>query len=440
MLRRDIISNGYDQAIEILCQQFPLTVHQYPTGLRCWTWRIPDKWTCEEAYIETLGGKRIIDQQDHPLYVASYSVNVDQVMTRAELLSHLHLHPHLEDQPPFIFYYYQPQWGFCCGKNVLDTLTDEKYRVVIRSRFESGTLKVGEYYLPGDSDDCFVLGSHLCHPCQVNDGLSGVVTALAVMQELAAYPRRRYSYRLLITPETIGSIAWLSHNEDLIPQLKGGLFLDMTGLRQPPALQMSYFGNTQVDICLKHVHMRSENGAWWAPYRGVVGNDERQFNAPGVRIPMLSYSRALPWGHPHRPYKEYHSAADDLDITSDEMLEKSKSTILAMIEAWEGNYYPCNLFKGEVFLSGYNLAVDRHKDLDLHRNKLRVMDYIDGTNSIVDIADKLDLPFSEVKQFVDDLESVGLIEVCYNTSDSTPLKRGEQINLNKKVFSSIGKG
>ena len=408
-LRRDIVSDGYDRALDILRQRFPIEVHEYASGTPCWTWRIPQKWTCDEAYVETALGKRIVDQSDHPLHVASYSQPIDTWVTRGELLSHLHVHPHLDDQPPFIFYYYQPDWGFCCGRKVRDSLADDRYRVVIKSRFEPGFLKVGEYRLPGKREDCFVLCGHLCHPGQVNDGLSGVVTALAVMDELSK-KRRRYTYRMLITPETIGSVAWLSHHEELISQIKGGLFLEMTGLRQPPALQMSYFGDTQADKCLRNVHEPAEEGAWSSPHRTIAGNDERQFNAPGVRIPMLSYSRSLPWEHPHRPFKEYHSPADDLDITSPEMLERSKATVLAMIDAWERNSYPENRFKGEVCLANYDLAVDRNRHLTSHRRMLSIMDLIDGTNSIADIADRLALPFGTVADFVERLQQAALVE------------------------------
>jgi aminopeptidase-like protein len=281
--------------------------------------------------------------------------------------------------------------------------------VCIQSRREFGHLKVGEWLLPGDRPDCFVLCAHLCHPAQANDGLSGVVTALAVMEALAALPRRRYSYRLLIVPETIGSVAWLSQNEALIPRLLGGLFLDMTGIDQPPALQQSYAGDTELDRCLRHVHLGAEPGAWTAPYRGVVGNDERQFNAPGVRVPMLSYARALPWGHAHRPYREYHSGADNLQLVSAAALDRSRATVLAMIQAWEANEYPVNQFRGEVFLAGCNVSVDRHRQLTAHRNMLRIMDCIDGSNSIAAIAERIALPFVEVRDFVDRLREAGLV-------------------------------
>jgi len=449
-LRRDLISDGYDEALARLARRFPLKLHEYATGTECWTWRVPSKWTCDEAFVETLDGKRVIDQRAHPLHVASYSQSIDGIVTREELLAHLHVHP-LVEAPPFIFHYYEPKWGFCCGPQTREALTEPQYRVVIQSRFEPGKLKVGEWVLRGETDEWFVLCGHLCHPAQANDGLSGVVTALAAMEKLASRPKRRFGYRLLILPETIGSISWLSHHEELIPRLQGGLFLDMTGLDQPPALQLSYFGDTELDKCFGGIHLAGEPCAWCAPYRGVVGNDERQFNAPGVRVPMLSYSRALPWGHPHRPYAEYHSAADNVSLVSADALEKSKATVLAMIEAWEtrwfhkrgrpvgtnassyfnartsrpcsspeANVWPLNRFKGEVFLSGFNLAVDRHQHLNLHRNRLKIMDCIDGTNSVHEIAERVGVPFAEVRGFIDQLEQAGLVDLLPCPVDPVP--------------------
>lgn len=409
-LRRDLISDGYDRALAILSERHAIHVHEFESGSRCWTWEIPPKWSCHEAYVETLDGRRIIDQTVHPLHVASYSQSVEGILSREELLHHIHVHPHLPDQPPFVFFYYQKRWGFCCGVSTRERLQDDRYHVRIESSFESGSLKVGEFFLAGEGPDCVILCTHLDHPCQANDGLSGVVTALAVMEELSRWPARRYSYRLLVVPETIGTVAWLSHHEHQIASMVGGLFIEMTGLRQPPALQVSYGGDTAIDRCFRRVHLASEKGAWSAPYRGIVGNDERQFNSPGVRVPMLSYSRALTPEHPHRPFKEYHSAADDLDITDPVMLEKSKEHILAMISAWEQRDHPRNLFRGEVCLARYDLAVDRHSDLVKHRNMLRIMDLIDGTHALCDIADKLELPQVEVQKFLDRLKAVHLVE------------------------------
>jgi aminopeptidase-like protein len=230
-LKRDIVSDGFDQALEHLRQiisaaGLQMQVHEYPTGETCWTWRVPEKWTCQEAYLETLDGKRLIDYADHPLHVVSYSLPFEGVISRQELLKHLHVHPRLPDAIPFGFKYYDRDWGLCTTQNLRDYLQDEAYRVVIRTAFEPGTLKVGEVVLPGQSPQSIVLVAHLCHPAMVNDDLSGVVVGVDVMRKLAEQNEPLYyTYRLLILPETIGSVAYLSHNESLIPSMVGGLFL-----------------------------------------------------------------------------------------------------------------------------------------------------------------------------------------------------------------------
>ena len=100
-LRRDIVSNGFDRALQRLAQEVPMTIHEYPTGEPCWTWRVPEKWTCDEAYLETLDGKRLLDYAEHPLHVVSYSLPFEGVVTREELLPHLHVHlyPRYRDDP-----------------------------------------------------------------------------------------------------------------------------------------------------------------------------------------------------------------------------------------------------------------------------------------------------------------------------------------------------
>ncbi|PWH13346.1 MAG: hypothetical protein DDG59_14425, partial [Anaerolineae bacterium] len=168
-LRRDLVSDGFDQALYRLAQEVPMTIHEYPTGEPCWTWRVPEKWTCHEAYLETLDGKRLIDAADHPLHVVSYSLPFEGIVSREELFAHLYTHPTLPDAIPFVFKYYQRDWGLCCSQQLKDSLTDAQYRVVIRTTFEAGTLKVGEVILPGESEQTFVLVAHLCHPAMVND-------------------------------------------------------------------------------------------------------------------------------------------------------------------------------------------------------------------------------------------------------------------------------
>ncbi len=434
-LRRDIVSDGYDRALAYLAERLPMTIHEYPTGTPVWTWRVPEKWTCEEAYLETLDGRRLLDYADHPLHVVSYSLPFEGVVSREELLAHLHVHPRLPEAIPFVFKYYERDWGLCASQTLRDSLTEPEYRVVIRTRFEPGTLKVGEILIPGETEETFVLAAHLCHPHMVNDDLTGVAVLMGVAEALlsshpaprTSHPAHRtshlrYTYRLLIVPETIGSVAYLSHNEDLIPKMVGGLFLEMLGNDSPHALQGSFYGDTQVDKTLWTALRGLDPRAYWGAYRTVIGNDERQFNAPGVRVPMLSLSRVEPPESPTRPYREYHSSLDTPAIITQERLEESRDVVLGLLRAWERNLYPVNNFKGEIFASGQGIWIDYRLNPEGHRVLFRVMEHCDGTLSVAEIAEKVGTTFQAAWDVVALLAEKGLVrlEKGRRTTDDRP--------------------
>ncbi len=407
---RDILSNGFDAALAALAKQVPMTIHEYPTGTQCWTWIIPEKWTCHEAWLETLDGRRLFSYADHPLHVVSYSLPFEGVVTREELLGHLHVSARLKDAIPFIFKYYERDWGLCCSQEQRDALTDEKYRVVIRTSFSYANLKLGEIVIPGASEESIVLTSHLCHPHMVNDDMTGVAVMIDVARALLAKKDLRYTYRLLIVPETIGTVAYLAHHAALIPKMKGGLFLEMLGKSHPFSLQSSLTGKEEVDLCFEAALRERDPEGWVGPYRMVIGNDERQFNGPGVRVPYPSLSRVLPGTHPDHPYREYHTSHDNPSIISAENLRASRDMVLRMLEILEQNRTPVNLFQGEVFCARYGIFRNWYTDREAHRALFSTMHLIDGTRSLVEIAREADVAFVEVHRAVRELEQHGLVK------------------------------
>ena len=423
-LPRELVSDGFDQALMRLAQEIPMKIHQYPSGEQCWTWRIPEKWTCDEAYLETLDGKRLIDYADHPLHVVSYSLPFEGVVGRDELLEHLYVHPRLPDAIPFVFKYYERDWGLCCPQTLRDQLNDEQYRVVIRTRFEPGELKIGEVVIPGQSPQTFMLVAHLCHPAMVNDDLTGVVVgvdvAKALLRQAQEGNKPYYTYRLLILPETIGSVAYLSHHEHLIPDMAGGIFLEMLGNDSPHALQHSFQPHSQADRCLSVSLQSIDPQSYTGAYRSVINNDERQFNAPGVRVPMLSLSRVEHPESPTRPYREYHSSADTPAIVSQERLEASRDLILGLINAWEQNQFVVNRFKGEVFCSGYGIWVDYRTNPEGHRRLFDIMERCDGEHTVADIATELQISFQAVWEVVQMLEDKELIRLSRTPVSTDP--------------------
>jgi aminopeptidase-like protein len=237
-----------------------------------------------------------------------------------------------------------------------------------------------------------------------------VIVGIKTISELLKRAELRYTYRLLVLPETIGSIAYLSHNENLIPKMKGGLYLEMLGLENPHGLQLSFDGNTDLDLCLSLALKQHDYHGWTGAYRTVIGNDERQFNGPGLRVPMLSLSRVLPDSSPNYPYREYHSSYDNPDLMKVSRLEDSIALVLRMIDTIEGNLVPVNKFKGEVFCSRYGVFVDPYSNPRGHRKLFNIMDHIDGTRSLAEIARACDAPFDAVRGVIDELHGHGLVD------------------------------
>jgi len=397
--RRDIISDGYDESIEYISKIIPFKIHEIPSGTKCWTWVVPEKWSVNAAYIEDLDGNRMLDLQDHPLHVISYSLPIDKIVTEQELMAHLHADPMRPDAIPFEFKYYEKSWGFCIQHSKLKKFTKDKYKIFIDSKFENGTLKVGEYTIEGKSDKTIVLVAHLCHPAMANDDLSGVAVLVDIAKEMQK--RNNYTYKFLILPETIGSIAYLSQNEHIISKLKYGIFIEMLGNNNIHALQFSKQHNTRLDGIARYVMRRKLSKFREGAFRKIIANDEMVFNGPGVDIPMISISRF--------PYPEYHTSDDNINLISKDRLIESKNLILEILHILDNDYIPKRKFKGPVFLSGYGLWVDWRINKKLNMNIEQIMLRLEGDKSIFDISKELDLEFKDVLDFVNKFYDKGLI-------------------------------
>jgi aminopeptidase-like protein len=243
----------------------------------------------------------------------------------------------------------------------------------------------------------------------VNDDLSGVVVGVEVMRALLQRRDLRYTYRLLIVPETIGSIAYLAANGELIPSMRGGMFLEMLALDHPHALQLSLTGNSPVDRAATAGLQRRDPDGWTTPFRSLMGNDERQFNAPGVRVPMVSLTRMLPPSHPAHPYREYHASEDTPERAALHRLAESRDVVLDIIDELECQRVPVNRFQGEVFCSRYGLHIDPFENAEAHRALFDVMYLIDGSRTIDDIALQCGASTAAVRSVVTELERHGLV-------------------------------
>ena len=162
--------------------------------------------------------------------VVNYSAPVAAELPLDELKKHLHSLPHLPDLIPYVTSYYRENWGFCLTHHELTALKPGVYQVQIDSEFRQGEVNYGTTYLPGESGSEFLISSYLCHPSMANNELSGPLVLMALYHRLAQWPKRRFSYRFVLAPETIGSLCYLHrYGEHLKECCIGGLVLTCLG-------------------------------------------------------------------------------------------------------------------------------------------------------------------------------------------------------------------
>ncbi|HRJ76289.1 MAG TPA: DUF4910 domain-containing protein, partial [Anaerolineales bacterium] len=324
-LHRTLVSDDQDKTLEIIGSYMPdssnYTIETYAPLTPVWTWKVPERFVVHEAYLEIENGERVIDFKNNPLHIVSYSLPIDGTFTFDELQPHLHFNEKRPHTIPWVFKYYERVWGFCLSKNDFDKLPrDKKYRAVIKTEFVTDPkqgFKVATAVIHpeggvNESAGEIVIQTHTCHPMQANDDGAGVVSAIELARRLAEnpLPAGSMSVRFWFGPETIGTIAWLAHNENMIQNFRGSIFMEMTGNKNKIAWHHSRQHHHVLDKIAKYVLKDTEHEE--RNFADYPPNDERVMNGPGVNVPSLSINR---W-----PYDEYHTTDDNLDIIHDEML------------------------------------------------------------------------------------------------------------------------
>ncbi len=394
---RSITGNGVRETLQILQKTVPIEICEVPTGTEVFDWSVPQEWNIRDAYVATGYGMRVIDFQASNLHVVNGSQPVRRTMTWSELKPHLHTLP---DQPDFIPYrtcYFKEGWGFCLSQNHFDILEargETIYKVVIDATVADGSLTYGEYFLPGQSLDEVLISAHICHPSLANDNLSGLCIAAQLARRLSELPKRRYSYRFLFAPATIGAITWLAQNQGKLDGIKHGLILSLLGDPGPITYKRSRSGNSPIDRIVEHV-LTSSGDAREIREFAPFGYDERQFCSPGINLPMGCLMRT-----PNGEFPEYHTSGDNLKLITAEALADSFQKCLDVIEVLENdesfvNCKPhCEPRLGQHGL--YESLPPAGERESLQQAMQWVLNFSDGEHSLLDIAIRSGMRFSEI--------------------------------------------
>ena len=410
-LCRSITGEGVRETLRALGQHIDLTIGEIATGEPAFDWQVPQEWVIRDAWIKGPDGRKLVDFTEHNLHLVNYSAPVHTTLSRADLEPHLHSLPEHPDWIPYRTTYYHQGWGFCLTQTQRDALGDGPFEVMVDSDHIDGSLSYGEYFLPGASSEEVIFYSHVCHPSLANDNLSG----LAVCTFLAAALTQRdlhYSYRFVFAPGTIGSISWMAHNRDKIRNLRLGLVAVLLGDRGPLRYKQTRFADAQIDRIVPQVLAERGHDVIVEPF-SPYGYDERQFGSPGIALPVGRLTRSAQGGYP-----QYHTSADNMDLVSAQSLAESLAVCEQIVDVIDSDFYYLNtapLGEPQLGRRGLYGNTGGQKVGDWEMAMLWVLNQADGTNSLLDIAIRSGLSYTEVKAAASNLLAAGLLEKSGST-------------------------
>ncbi|WP_163538894.1 DUF4910 domain-containing protein [Gracilibacillus sp. YIM 98692] len=404
---RSITGEGVRETLRDIQEHIPLEVKEVPSGTEVFDWTIPREWNINDAYVKNDQGEKIIDFQQNNLHVMGYSVPVDKRVTREELEEHLYSLPDQPNAIPYVTSYYKERWGFCIRHGDRTKLTDREYYVKIDSSLENGSLTYGELIIPGEQREEVFLSTYICHPSMANNELSGPVLLSHLVKWLRT-KKRKYTYRIVFVPETIGALTYLSRNlEEMKENIIAGFNITCVGDDLEYSFLPSRYGNTLSDrVALK---IMEDSDISFKKYSFLErGSDERQYCSPGIDLPIASIMRTKYWEYP-----EYHTSLDNLDFVSPNGLQGAFDIYKACIELIEQNEKFMVNCLGEPQLGKRGLypTISKKGSANRVRDILNVLTYADGTNDLIDISYITGLPVSDVLDIVYDLYNKNLLIV-----------------------------
>lgn len=407
---RSITGEGVRETLRIIRKRVPeLELVEVPSGQKVYDWQVPAEWQIRQAHIEDQEGNKILDFNKNNLHVVSYSEPVDQTVNLEELLKHIYTDELRPNAIPYVTAYYKKSFGFCMSQKQRDTLKPGHYHMVIDSSFlENGSLTYGEVLLRGESEKEIFFSTNICHPSMANNELSGPCVAVELIKWLKKR-KLKYTYRFVFLPETIGSITYLSRNyQKLKENIIAGYTLSCVGDERCYSYIATRYGNTLADKVLKAILEETDHNCIQYSYL-QRSSDERQYNAPGIDLPVCGFSRSKCGEFP-----EYHTSDDDLSLITPKGLSESLTILQNCVRVLELNdYYKVNcLCEPQLGKRGlYPTVSKRFSYGEKVKALTNTIAYMDGTNDLIDISEIIAYPLMELLPVVEKLRAAGLISI-----------------------------
>ena len=411
-INRSLTGLGTKKTLSIIKKKFPkLKIHASKSGEKCFDWKIPKEWNVKNAYVKDKKEKKIIDFKNNNLHLVGYSTPVKKRIYKNEFLNRLHTLPNLKKAIPYITSYYKNYWGFCTTeyhKREINKNYNEKdwFDVFVDSKLnKNGNLYSGDYTIKGKSSNLILISTNICHPSMANNELSGPILSMCLM-DFFSKRKNNKTIKFIFIPETIGAINFLrKQNQFLKKNLDGGYVLSCIGDERMYSCIFSKYKNAMSDKALleayKKLNIRFKEYSFLNR-----GSDERQFNSPGIDLPITAVFRSK-----FGTYKEYHTSLDDFRLVTKKGVRDSFKLMKTAIINLDKKIIPRIKTRCEPFMSKYGLydtlsTSTRNYNVE---NIMNFLQYCDGKNDLSEISKKIKIKTSETKKIYQKLLSKKII-------------------------------
>ena len=406
-----------------IAQEIPLKMFRIPSRDIFNGWQVPDNWRVNRAKLFK-EGVEVFDGKSHALGVARYSKPFTGEMDWESLSRHIVTNPVIPDAYMFhCAWQYRPwdaDWAMCIPHRIYRDLGPGSYRVELEIEYAIGEMLVAHHHKQGQSEKIVVFNSNTCHPHMANDGFAGTTVLIRLFQWLAKQDTF-YSYRLVLGPEHLGSVFYLRDLPSVeVNRMICGVFEEMPGTAGSIKATSTFLGGHMLDKAFANVLRHHSLSHSLVPWRMGAGNDETVWEAPGYEVPFVELTRCE---DQFAPYREYHSSLDTPELMDESQLEEMLDILKRAVMILEQNCFIKRKFDGLICLSNpeYALYLERPdptivKDLEADAEKWgHLLDclfrYMDGAQTILDIALKHDLSFDRLLQYLKRFEEKGLVDL-----------------------------
>ena len=408
-INRSITGKGIRQTLNLIKKDIPLKMKVFKSRKKVFDWVIPKEWDIKKAYILDLKNKKkYADFNKNNLHIVGYSHPINKIISLDVLKKHIHTDKKNKNAIPYVTSYYKKTWGFCLSQNQLKSIKNNKYKVVIDSSLKDGVMDYGETLLRGKSKKEILFSCYVCHPSMVNNELSGPVICASLIHYINNLKNKKYSYRFVFVPETIGSIAYISKNlKRLKKNVLAGFVINCAGDSRDYSFVHTPEKNTFADEIMNSSFIGLKKKSVYE-FKDR-SSDERQYCHAGVELPICSYSRSKAGS---KTYPEYHTSLDNFSLVTKKGLEGSFEIFKNIIDTLEFIPFPKAKTKCEPFLTKRNLypTLSKKKNIDDGlKNLLDVMAYSNGKRSVFQISNILNLKLKICLEILKKLKNHSLI-------------------------------